>query len=62
MIRIVLLCDKLHLSDDGIPMPVCHFKRAYFSCILAEEAAYGYCASKGERYYGFKENMAPSTC
>jgi len=48
--------DLLHLSD-GFPMPVAHFKRAYFSRIFAGEAAYGYCASKGEKYYGFKGNV-----
>jgi hypothetical protein len=48
--------DTLHLSD-GFPMPVCHFKRAYFSNIFTGEADYGYCASKGEIYYGFKGNL-----
>lgn len=48
--------DTLHLAD-GFPMPVCHFKRAYFSSIFAGESAYGYCASKGEIYYGFKGNV-----
>ena len=48
-------CDNLHLSD-GFPLPVCYFKRAYFSRIFSEEAGYGYCASKGEKYYGFKGN------
>jgi IS5 family transposase len=48
--------DLLHLSD-GFPMPVCHFKRAYFSRIFTGEADYGYCASKGETYYGFKGNV-----
>lgn len=48
--------DLLHLSD-GFPMPVCHFKRAYFSRIFSDEADYGYCASKGEIYYGFKGNV-----
>lgn len=48
--------DALHVSD-GFPMPICHFKRAYFSCIFAGEADYGYCASKGETYYGFKGNV-----
>jgi IS5 family transposase len=48
--------DSLHLSD-GFPMPVCHFKRAYFSRIFTGEADYGYCASKGETYYGFKGNI-----
>lgn len=48
--------DRLHLSD-GFPMPICHFKRAYFSSIFTGEAAYGYCASKGETYYGLKGNV-----
>ncbi len=48
--------DQLHLCD-GFPMPVCHFKRAHFSSIFKGEAAFGYCASKGERYYGFKGNV-----
>lgn len=48
--------DSLHLSD-GFPVPVCHFRRANFSRIFSGEAAYGYCASKGETYYGFKGNL-----
>ncbi len=48
--------DLLHLAD-GFPMPVCHFKRAGFSRIFSGEADYGYCASKGEVYYGFKGNL-----
>lgn len=48
--------DTLHMSD-GFPMPVCHFKRAHFSRVFSGEAAYGYCASKGETYYGFKGNL-----
>lgn len=48
--------DALHLAD-GFPMPVCHFKRAGFSHIFSGEADYGYCASKGEVYYGFKGNL-----
>lgn len=52
--------DLLHLSD-GFPMPVSHFKRAYFSRIFTGEADYGYCASKGETYYGFKGNILISS-
>jgi IS5 family transposase len=48
--------DSLHMAD-GFPMPVCHFRRANFSQVFAGEAAYGYCASKGETYYGFKGNL-----
>ncbi len=43
---------------DGFPMPVCHFKRSYFSSVFSgESATYGYCASKNETYYGFKGNV-----
>lgn len=48
--------DQLHMAD-GFPMPVVHFKRAHGSRIFSNEAAYGYCASKGEIYYGFKGNV-----
>ncbi len=54
------LSDNLHLTD-GLPMPVCHFKRAYFSHIFEGIAAYGYCDSKEETYYGFKGNLAISS-
>lgn len=58
--RMGALSDNLHLAD-GLPMPVCHFKRAYFSRIFEGSAAYGYCASKEETYYGFKGNLAISS-
>lgn len=48
--------DELHLAD-GFPMPVCQFKRAHFSRVFKGVATYGYCASKGEKYYGFKGNL-----
>lgn len=48
--------DSLHVID-GLPMPVCKFARAYFSRIFKGEAAYGYCATKKERYYGFHGHL-----
>lgn len=39
---------------DSIPIPVCKFGRAYFHKSFKVDAAYGYCASKKETYYGFK--------
>lgn len=48
--------DLLHIAD-GFPVPVCHFRRSNFSQVFAGEATYGYCASKGETYYGFKGNL-----
>lgn len=49
--------DNIYIVD-GLPMPVCHFKRAFFSKNFYGEAAYGYCASKGEKYYGFKGHLS----
>lgn len=48
--------DSLHIID-GLPMPVCKFARAHFSHIFKGEAAYGYCATKKERYYGFHGHL-----
>jgi Transposase DDE domain len=50
------LSDNLHITD-GFPVPVCNFKRAHFSKSFKGEAAYGYCAAKGETYYGFKGHL-----
>ena len=52
--------DNLHMAD-GFPMPACHFKRAGFSRIFKGIAAYGYCASKSQTYYGFKGNLVISS-
>lgn len=51
--------DDLHMCD-GFPVPICHFKRAFFCRKFKGEAAYGYCASKEETYYGFKGNVVIS--
>ena len=50
------VADHLHMAD-GFPIPVCHFKRAGFSRIFKGIATYGYCASKSQKYYGFKGNL-----
>jgi len=52
--------DLLHMVD-GLPMPICKFSRAHFSRIFKEDAAYGYCATKKERYYGFKGHIVISS-
>ena len=44
--------STLHMTD-GVPMPIVHFARAKSAKCCAEEAKYGYCASKKEYYYGF---------
>lgn len=54
------LSDTLHMAD-GLPMPICHFKRAGFSSLFKDVASYGYCASKSETYYGFKGNLVISS-
>ena len=48
--------DSLHIVD-GMPMPICKFARAHFSKIFKGQAAYGYCATKKERYYGFRGHV-----
>ena len=48
--------DILHMAD-GFPLPIFKFKRSHFSRIFKGVAAYGYCASKAETYYGFKGNL-----
>jgi IS5 family transposase len=48
--------DDVHLID-GFPVPVCHVVRAARSRAYRGEAAYGYCASKDEYYYGFKGHL-----
>jgi hypothetical protein len=52
--------DNLHLID-GFPMPVCRFARAHFSRIFKGDAAYGYCATKKETYYGFHGHLVISS-
>src|SRR4029078_9883453 len=50
------VADFLHIID-GLPMPVCKFARAYFSEVFKGNAAYGYCATKKEPYYGFRGHL-----
>lgn len=52
--------DTLHLID-GLPMPVCKFARANFSQIFRGDAAYSYCATKKEYYYGFHGHIVISS-
>lgn len=52
--------DTLHIID-GLPIPICKFARAHFSHIFKGEAAYGYCASKKEHYYGFRGHLVISS-
>jgi hypothetical protein len=48
--------DTIHITD-GFPAPVTKFKRAHFSKVFKGYAEYGYCAAKGEIYYGFKGHI-----
>jgi len=52
--------DTLHMID-GLPIPVCKFARAHFSQVFIGKAAYGYCATKQERYYGFRGHIVISS-
>lgn len=51
--------DDLHMVD-GVPMPVCHYARSKRSKHFKGEAAYSYCASKKEKYYGFSGHVVIS--
>ena len=44
--------SPLHMID-GVPLPVTHLARSSRDRCFKGEAAYGYCASKDEHYYGF---------
>ena len=52
--------DELHIVD-GLPIPVCKFARAHFSHIFKGDGAYGYCATKKERFYGFRVHLVISS-
>ena len=54
--KLGVFADNLHLID-GLPIPVCKFARAHFSQVFKGEATYGYCATKQERYYGFRGHI-----
>lgn len=50
------LTDPIHIAD-GFPMPVCVITRASKNRCFTSDAAYGYCASKSEYYYGFEGHL-----
>lgn len=45
---------SVYIIVDSFPLTTCKFGRAYFSKLFKDIASYGYCASKKERYFGFK--------
>jgi hypothetical protein len=48
--------DILHMQD-GVPIPVTHLARSYRKKCFKDEAAYGFCASKKEHFYGFSGHV-----
>lgn len=46
---------------DSMPIPVSKFGRAYFSKCFKDVAAYSYCASKKETYFGLKLHALVTT-
>lgn len=42
---------------DSFPLTTSKFGRAFFSKVFKELASYGYCASKKEKYFGFKVHV-----
>lgn len=58
-----IVLDRLFPKDrtlhtiDGVPMPVCHYARSNRCRSLKGDAAYGYCAAKGDYYYGLRGHL-----
>jgi len=46
----------VHLVD-GFPIQVCHLTRAHKSRVFRGAAAFGYCASKDRKFYGFQAHL-----
>jgi hypothetical protein len=42
---------------DGLPLPTCHPKRVKKHNPLRQEGAFGYCAAKDHKYFGFKGHI-----
>lgn len=45
---------SLYHIIDGFPIPICHYSRSSRCRSFKNDASYGYCAAKDEKYYGFK--------
>lgn len=52
--------DSIHLID-GFPIPLCHYQRASNCRLFMENADFGYCAAKDEKYYGFRGHLVISS-
>lgn len=52
-----LITDKDLYLFDGFPIPVCHIKRYKRSSPFRGTGAVGYCASKDQKYFGFKGHL-----
>jgi hypothetical protein len=48
--------DLVHLID-GLPIPLCHYQRSKNCRLFSGEAGFGYCATKDEKYYGFRGHL-----
>lgn len=46
---------------DGLPIPICHIKRVRRKNPFFGQAAFGYCAAKDEKYFGFKGHLVTYT-
>mgnify|MGYP003394915512 CR=1 FL=1 len=52
--RMVKDCVPVAYIADGVPVPICHYARASRCKSFKGDAAFGYCAAKDQKYYGFK--------
>ena len=48
--------DTIHILD-GFPIPVCHACRGHRCRTFRGEAAWGYCATKKEHFYGLRGHL-----
>lgn len=46
---------------DGLPIPLCHIKRVRRKSPFFGQAAFGYCAAKDQKYFGFKGHLVTHT-
>jgi Transposase DDE domain len=54
--RLFPASDTIHILD-GFPIPVCRARRGKRCRTFRGEAAWGYCATKNERFYGLRGHL-----
>ena len=60
LINLIMPFCNLFLFD-GLPLPLCHTKRVNRKNPFFGQAAFGYCAAKDQKYFGFKGHLVTHT-